>query len=220
MGYIVMKCDIDLQNYNYICTPCDRCSPYSKENYPFNKDLDNSKALVNELKALIEELTPFKCKDPVDHRNPDIVVYAPNTSKLICRVEAKMLGSQAFMMANHYINLMPKEALVIDEPKFLHYLECKRNDPILFTNGREVPIFIVWQWLRPCPDIFNTTVFQEISALEPIYISTGGRKFQRRTADTDFVNGQRRGVIDKIHFSMKECLPIEQLIPWILTLNN
>lgn len=220
MGYVIMKCNINLLSYTYLCTPCDRCSPNSKENYPFDSDLDNSKSLVNELKVMIEASTPFKCKNPVDHRNPDIVVYNPANRELICRVEAKMLGSQAFMKAEHYINLMPKEALVIDEPKFLHYLECKRHDPIRFTNGREVPIFIVWQWLRPCPDIVDTTVFQEISVLEPIYRQTDGRKFQRRTAHNDFVDGRRLGVIDKIHFSMKECLPIEQLIPKILNLIN
>lgn len=218
MGSLTMKCNIQLQTYNYICTSCDRCSPNSIENYPFNTDLDNSTALVDELKAVIETSTPFKCKDPVDHRNPDIVVYNPNNLELICRVEAKMLGSQAFMMANHYIGLMPKEALVIDEPKFLHYLECKKTDRERFSNGREIPIFIVWQWLRPCPDIFDTTVFQEISLLEPIYNQTGGRKFRRRAANNDFVNGRRLGVIDKIHFAMKECLPIEQLIPRILSL--
>lgn len=220
MGCLSMKCNIQLQTYHYICDPCDRCSPRSKENYPFNKDLDNSKSLVSSLKAIIEKSTPFKCTDPNNHKDPDIVVYDPMNSKLICRVEAKMLGSQAFMMSNHYINLMPKETLVIDEPKFVHYLECKKRDSREFTAGREVPIFIVWQWLRPCPDIFDTTVFQEVSILEQIYIQTGGRKFQRRTANTDFVNGQRQGVIDKIHFSMKECLPIEQLISQILMLHS
>ncbi|WP_173913123.1 hypothetical protein [Acinetobacter sp. Marseille-Q1618] len=220
MGTMIMKCNINLQNYDYVCDPCDLCSPKSKGNYPFNSDLDNSKSLVNELVLMIEASTPFKCKDPVDHRNPDIVVFNPINNELICRVEAKMLGSQAFMMAQNFIGLMPKEALVIDEPKFLHYLHCKRNDPIQFTNGREVPIFIVWQWLRPCPDIYNTTVFQEISTLEPIYVRTGGRQFQRRVANNDFANGRRLGVIDKIHFSMKECLPIEQLIPRILDLIN
>lgn len=218
-----MKCNIDLQSYDYICKPCSLCSPYSKENYPFITDLDNSKELVEKLSILIENNTPFSCKPPKDHRNPDIVVYEKTKRKLICRVEAKMLASQAFMKSEELINLKPKEALVIDEPKFRHYLHCKLNDPITFkeyTDGKEIPIFIVWQWLRPCPDIYDTTVFQEISVLESIYNIYGGRKFQRKTADNDYVNGQRLGVIDKIHFSMKECLPIEQLIPRILSLNN
>lgn len=217
-----MKCDIDLQNYSYDCGECKLCKPESKKDYPFIKDLINSQNLVENLKVLIEGNTPFKCREPGEgeHENPDIEVYDLLTNQTICRVEAKMLASQAFMKSITTIGLLPKEALVVDEPKFLHYLRCKENDNAMRINRKEIPIFIVWQWLRPCPDMYDTVVFQELSVLNGIYRQTGGRNFRRAVANNDYVNGHRRGVIDKIHFSMKECLPIEHLIPWINSLNT
>ena len=42
------------------------------------------------------------------------------------------------------------------------------------------------------------------------------KKFGLKKLEVKFRHGL--GVIDKIHFAMKECLPIEQLIPRILNL--
>lgn len=194
---------------NMNCAPCDLCTPNSKNHYPFRRDLDNSEELVNTLITMIETYTPYLCTRPHNHKDPDIVVYYEKTKQLICRIEAKQLGSKAFMKSKEYIGLMPKEALVIDEPKFLHYLDCKINDDYKMQS---VPIFIVWQWLRPCPDLKGIIVYQELSILEKIYKNTGGRKFRRRTANSDFVNNQQKGIIDKIHFSRQECLPIDLLL--------
>lgn len=185
------------------------CKPYSNNHYPFKQDLDNSEELVRILVNIIETNTPYQYTRPKNHKDPDIVVYCKETKQLICRIEAKKLGSKAFMKSKEDIGLMPKETLVIDESKFLHYLDCKINDD---KNMQSAPIFIVWHWLRPCPDLFNTIVFQELSILEQIYKKTGGSKFRRRTANSDFVDHQRKGIIDKIHFSRQECLPISLLL--------
>lgn len=56
-------------------------------------------------------------------------------------------------------------------------------------------------------------VFQEIDELERLRRLYGYvRAFRRRTGANDYQNGIRMGVIDKYHFSIRECEPIEKLV--------
>lgn len=167
--------------------------------------------LVNELKKFITESTGFKCLDTEVHQNPDLLVL-DNKDNLIARVEAKYLEGKAFMKVAQMIkdHLYPKEALVVDEPKLKSYFECKTRD--LEKYKREIPIFVVWKYDRPCADVGGICIYQEVNELRRIYNEKGAsRAFRRRTGQGDFVDGRRMGVIDKFHYSITECKSIEQL---------
>lgn len=201
------------------CGMCRTCTARSKLDYPFDRDLKNSDELVAALEKLIEANTPFQCERTTVHKNPDLVVVKKDDRKtLVCRVEAKMLEGFAFMKAETLLpdRLKPKETLVVDLPKLLHYFECQEAD--VREHGRKVPIFVVWKFDRPCRDIGGITVFQEISELKSIFDSQGmGRYFGRATVASDLRHGVKLGITDKYHFSLRECRPIEELIPALVS---
>jgi hypothetical protein len=215
-----MQCKVDLKKLtteNLECGSCTICQARSKLNYPFVRDLKTSNELVNAIKVYIEKNTEFKCNETTIQKNPDLcVVDIKHDDQLICRVEAKFLEGFAFMMAERYLgdHLKPKETLVVDEPKLLSYFECKTNDHR--QQGHDIPIYVVWKFDRPCRDLGGITVFQEVLKLKAIYEARGNkRSFERKTVDTDIVAGVKQGITAKYHFSIKECLPIEELIPTI-----
>lgn len=196
------------------CGLCRKCLGVSKFDYPFEKDLRNSDDLVQELIAYIEAYTPYVCKTTTVHKYPDINVFSDSDcTRLICRVEAKYLEGQAFMQAKQRIGLYPKETLIVDYPKFLSYMECKEQDR---NSGMDIPIYIVWKFDRPCEDVGGIAIFQEIDVLYEIVREYGnGRAFQRRSSFNDYTDGARLGIVDKYHFSIRECEPIELLIDTI-----
>lgn len=185
--------------------------PTSALHYPFTRDLRNSFEFSNALKKFISETTGLQCFDTKIHKEPDLLLYNQN-NELLARIEAKFLEGKAFMKVGNLLSdkLYPKEVLVVDEPKLLSYFECKQNDSTNFN--KEIPLFVVWKFDRPCSDVGGITLFQEIDVLKDIYLDKGAsRKFTRRTAASDFNSGRRMGVIDKYHYSITECMPIEIL---------
>lgn len=201
------------------CGSCQICAARSKLDYPFDRDLKNSNELVVALETFIEANTPFKCERTTINKNPDVVVVKHNGRKImVCRVEAKMLEGFAFMKAESMLpdKLKPKETLVVDLPKLVHYFDCMDIDSRV--RGRNIPIFLVWKFDRPCHDIGGITVFQDLAELKRIYDSRGlGRYFGRATVASDMRDGVKMGVTDKYHFSLRECRPIEELIPAIMS---
>lgn len=223
----LLKCGINLSGLSdkdIACGVCDICIAKSKLNYPFQRDLKTSQQLVEALKTYIETNTAYKCRNTKIDKNPDIVVFeivdiTKPKGVLVCRVEAKMLEGYAFMKAEHLLgdHLKPKETLVVDEPKLISYFECVDND--LRDHGKSVPIYIVWKFDRPCADLGGITVFQEIKILKGIYEKRGNnRSFERKTVESDIVDGVKRGITGKYHFSIRECRPIEELIQEINSL--
>lgn len=217
----MLRCNINLSSLSqedFICGECKACEPISKLNYPFERDLATSKDLVAALSTIIKNITKYKCIGPEIVKNPDIrVIDIENGNKIICRVEAKYLGGKAFMKTKEILTdkLEPKETLVVDEPKLLSYFDCKENDFKVYN--RNIPIYIVWKFDRPCTDYGGITVFQEISILKRIYETHGrNRAFERKTGTGDITNGQKMGITTKYHFSLRECRSIEELISEIL----
>lgn len=213
----MLHCHIDIRKLtdsDLECGACDICKARSKLNYPFDKNLKSSDELVRALEVFIEANTGYKCERTKIDKNPDIVVVKIREKLiLICRVEAKMLEGFAFMKAESILGdkLKPKETLVVDLPKLLHYFKCKEIDSI--QRKRDIPIFIVWQFDRPCADLGGITVFQEITELKRIYDARGAaRSFTRKTVESDINFGQKLGVTDKYHFSLRECRPIEEIV--------
>lgn len=216
----MLKCGIsivDLEEKDFSCNNCKTCTPTSKLVYPFDRDLFNSRGLVNELKKYIHEKTGCFCKDTDIDKNPDIDVFVDSEMKnLICRVEAKYLEGKAFVKSKQYIGIQAKETLVVDKPKLLSYFKCKSDDR---KKNKEIPIFVVWKFDRPCEDIGGITIFQEIDKLKEIYDTCGSkREFERKSTQSDMVGTQKRGITEKYHFSIRECRPIEEIVNEIIKL--
>ena len=214
----MLTCRVDLSQLDddsLQCGECRKCKGESKLDYPFEKDLHTSKDLVNELIKYVKENTPYLAKETLINKNPDINIYKDEShQELLCRIEAKFLEGQGFMTAKATIGLHPKETLVVDEPKLQSYFACKENDR---KAGKNIPIYVVWKFDRPCDDVGGIAVFQEIDILHQIYQECGDtRKLRRATGKNDFQNGVQMGITEKYHFSIKECEPIERLIPTIM----
>ena len=197
-----------LRDEDVMCRDCAICGGRSRFDYPFDKDLQNSDDFVRELMSFITYFTGLRCAKTTIDKNPDINVF-DEYGDILCRVEAKYLEGQAFMKSKYMVGLFPKETLVVDEPKLDSYVACKENDR---NEGRNVPIFVVWKFDRPCRDIGGITVYQEIDTLERLRQYYGrSRAHDRKVASNDFNNGTKYGVTKKYHFSIRECEPIETL---------
>jgi hypothetical protein len=211
---MALNCKADLRdnsNWSKECGTCNKCSPVSALQYPFERDLENSKMLIEEIKEFIHNTTGLFCRETEELKKPDLIVEDAN-DKLIARVESKFLEGKAFMKVDKMLedSLKPKETLVVDEPKLLSYFSCKEDDSKRLEHS--IPIFVVWKFDRPCYDVGGICVYQEIDILRVIYSDKGARrKFRRKTASSDYVSGERMGIIDKYHFSISECKPIESL---------
>ena len=218
----MLSCKVDLKKLDDAglrCGDCKKCLGRSKLDYPFVRDLRNSDDLVKELMRYVEENTGYVCRRTKIDKNPDINVYKDKScQELLCRIEAKFLEGQAFMKAKTKLGLYPKEALVVDEPKLLSYFQCKDSDR---RAGKNIPVFVVWRYDRPCDDVGGIVVFQEIDELRRLHSLYGdSRAFCRRIGENDYQNGARMGVIDKYHYSLRECEPVEALIPMINKIEN
>lgn len=210
----MLECSIDLSRLSIEdlkCGVCNICKPTSKLVYPFERDLLNSDDFVKEMMKYIKEKTGCFCDKTRIDKNPDINVFVDQEkTNLICRVEAKYLEGKSFVKSKQFLGLEAKEALVVDKPKLLSYIECRANDR---KNGKDIPIFVAWKYDRPCNDVGGITVFQEIDKLQEKYLKFGSkREFERKTTPSDINDGIKKGITAKYHFSITECKPIEELI--------
>lgn len=207
----MLDCKVDLSSLtdaDMECGDCKVCAGRSKFDYPFTRDLKNSDDLVRAIMQYIALKTRLTCKKTTIDKNPDINVFDED-GNIICRIEAKYLEGQAFMKSKEQISLYPREALVVDEPKLDSYVECKQRDRL---SGKEIPIYVVWKFDKPCADLGGITVFQEVDELDRLRRMYGRlRAYERKLASTDFSNGVKLGVTKKYHFSIRECMPIEEL---------
>lgn len=211
----MLSCSVNPKEIPLLCGSCHKCLGRSKLDYPFTRDLFNSDDLVQELMRFVAQTTGCSCSPTKINKNPDIDVFSKD-GRLICRIEAKYLSGQAFMKSKQFIHLYPRESLAVDEPKLQSYLERKAQDR---ADGKDIPIFVVWKFDRPCDDIGGIAVFQEIDILRQIYLKNGSsRSFERKSSFNDYQNGTKLGITKKYHFSIRECEPIEDLPARILAL--
>ncbi len=210
----MLECKVDLRSLARECGNCRKCRAVSKGSYYFDKDLKDSTVLVLQLEDLIQSQTPYSCCGPEIHKDPDIRVFRPDGT-LLCRIEAKMLNDKPFMKVHELLpghDLFPKETIVVDTPKLDSYLKRRAEEPT-------IPIFVVWTLGRLCEGLYGSTVFQNVDILGQIRRQKGdARVFRRRPGKGDFVNGKQMGIIQKYHFSVRECRPIEELVEVILNL--
>lgn len=212
-----LDCTIDLSSIDKQCGKCRACSSQSVSDYHFVEDLRNSDAFVAALKEYISKSTPFTCTGPEQVKYPDIRVL-DMAGNLVCRVEAKLLKDKPFMTVNKALSghdLFPKETIVVDLPKLTSYFEIRHKD------GSDIPTFVAWHLIRPCPDIGTITIFQNLNVLKEIYNQHGEeRTFIRQPKDGDYTNGRQLGIITKFHYSITECRPIEEIIQDICSLRK
>lgn len=129
--------------------------------------------------AYITQFTMLKCKKTTIDKNPDINVLDED-GNILCRVQAKYLEGQAYMKSKSEVGLFPKEALVVDEPKLDSYVACKNSDRDM---GKDVPIFVVWKFDKPCEDVGGITIFQEVDTFDRLRQEYGRlRAYERKLA--------------------------------------
>ncbi len=207
-----MVCPIDISNLNkdsFKCGSCNICENKESNGVgQFNSDLSDAKIFEEELKNFIVKQTGLTHIESIKHKNADLSFY--KRGQLICRVEAKLLKGKAPIFMKKIIQLEGKETLVVDEPKFEHYLKTKKEDNNKNVNF-EIPTFIVWRFDRPCEDFGGITIYQELDILNEIIENNPQRKFERKTNENDMKNGKKLGVTRKIHFSISETKPIWKL---------
>lgn len=216
-----MKCFVDIRNLkesDFKCGSCNICSEDYKDRIGnFKDDLNNARAFENELKDYVMSRTGLDFVESKNYKNADLAFS--KRGQLICRVEAKLLNGKAPVFMKKIVGLEGKEMLVVDEPKFEHYVKKSEEDN-LSNFAINIPTFVVWQFNRPCEDFGGITVFQDLNKLKSSIEANPKRKFERKTNEKDIQDGIKLGVTKKFHFSISETEPIWRLTESIFVAIN
>lgn len=105
-------CLSELNDEKLKCGLCHKCDGKLKLDYPFERDLLNSDDLVKELMEYVEHNTIYKCKKTEIDKYPDINVYRDSSCReLVCRIEAKFLEGQAFIIDKYHYSIRECEPI-------------------------------------------------------------------------------------------------------------
>jgi len=198
----------ELSSYIYECNSCPtRCDGISKGVYDFERDVQFSEAIENEIIKNINqnnsELFAYKTKKD---GYPDIEIISKSSiTKPIAYLEIKV-QSRTFMSVE---KLLPQSNLKPSETLALNLSDLERYFKVFQTEN--TPIFILWCLKnRPCINRNNENIFfyQNIVELEKLRIKDNYnlRKFKRATGIGDIVNGEHKGVLINYHFSINELI--------------
>jgi hypothetical protein len=188
------------------CAICPtRCDGRSKSAYVFEDDVALSEAAEDWLAGhLGDALDVDVYKAPAQrHGLPDLALIRGD--RVLARVEVKAQG-RAFMAVQR---LLPEADLLPYETVALNLSDIKRYAAQYRLDG--VPLFIIWRVKRPC--LGEGYWGQHIAPL----IAIGNRyrdhrTWRRASTDSDYVDGEHKGVVVNYHFSLKELLPLEALV--------
>ncbi len=188
------------------CTICPtRCDGRSKRAYIFEEDVALSEAAEEWLAGhLADALAVDVYRAPAQrHGLPDLALIRGD--RVLARVEVKAQG-RAFMAVQR---LLPQADLLPYETVALNLSDIKRYAAQYRLDG--VPLYLIWRVKRPC--LGEGYWGQPIGPLMAI----GDRYRERRTwrrasTDSDYVDGEHRGVTVNYHFSLKELLPLAELV--------
>ena len=203
-------------NYSekFNCSICKtRCDGRSKAAYNFEDDIAISRADELFVIEKIQRETGLRVIDTeaTEHGLPDLEVWKED--KLICRVEVKHQG-RAFMSIRRLLpqsKLMPYETIALNLSDLLRYFEQNKQD--------KLPSFIVWHVIRPC--IGDIYIGNDLRILNKSYETfKNKRTFRRSSTNSDYVNGQHKGVTVNYHFSIKEMIPFDEIISIIGSLSK
>ncbi len=193
-------------NCSVCATPCD---PHSKTAFIFEDDVVASENAEKELSDyLVKILGVDIIKTPPEvHGLPDLEVnYA---GVCIARVEVKAQG-RAFMSV---ANKLPKANLLPYETVALNLSDLERYIKKFHAEEQTIPYYIAWRVTRPC--LRNAPVWRgnDLPTLERIYRTyRTNRRFTRKSTPSDYVNGEHKGVTVNYHFSLRELLPVADMV--------
>lgn len=194
------------------CAICPtRCDGRSKSAYIFEDDVAASEAAEDWLaEHLASVLAVDVYKAPArSHGLPDLALIRGD--RVLARVEVKAQG-RAFMAVER---LLPDAELRPYETIALNLSDIKRYAAQYRANN--VPTFLIWRVRRPC--LGEGYWGQGIEALIEIGNHfRDARTFRRASTDSDYVDGQHRGVTVNYHFSLRELLPLETLLEQLRSL--
>jgi hypothetical protein len=187
------------------CGRCrTRCDGRSKLAYVFDDDVQKSEAVEASLAArLSSQLGVDVVKTAAQaHGLPDLEVACGG--QLISRVEVKVQG-RAFMAVQRllpYAGLRPYETVALNLSDLQRYIELYQRE--------RVPLFLVWHVRRPC--LGEGYWGAPITALERLWRRYGERRqFRRKSAPSDYVDGQHKGVVVNYHFSLNELESLDEV---------
>lgn len=201
---------IDLEfNPTFNCSICpNRCDGRSKTEYVFKDDVALSEEAEDwVLNHLVGSLgLDAKKTQPEAHGLPDIEVF--RNTKFVGRIEVKAQG-RAFMAVNRLLpegNLLPYETVALNLSDLERYIALQTDEAI--------PLFVVWRVRRPC--LGEAYWGSDVKVLGRLLNQYGSkRRFRRRSTPSDYVGGVHKGVTVNYHFSLKELLELEDLVPQI-----
>lgn len=188
------------------CDICPtRCDGRSKSAYIFDDDVAASEAAEDWLAEQIAAVLDVDVyKAPAQRRGlPDLALIRGD--RVLARVEVKAQG-RAFMAVER---LLPDADLRPYETVALNLSDIKRYAAQLRSSG--VPTWLIWRVKRPC--LGEGYWGQNLEALIEIGNHyRDARTFRRASTDSDYVDGEHRGVTVNYHFSLRELLPLEVLL--------
>lgn len=195
-----------ISEYKYDCFTCPTpCDGKSKAVYDFEKDVQFSEAIENEIIAKINKTYPnlFAFKTKKDGY-PDIEIISKSSLiKPIAFIEIKV-QSRTFMSIEKLLpnsNLKPSETLALNLSDLERYFKVYENE--------QIPTFIIWCLKnRPCINNNNEDLYfhQNLTELQKIRLNDNlnYRKFRRARGIGDIVDGIHKGVLVNYHFSIRE----------------
>jgi hypothetical protein len=189
------------------CAICPtRCDGRSKGAYIFEDDVALSEGAEDWLLSyLAQTLGCTVRKAPAQrHGLPDLEIM--RGGQVAARVEVKAQG-RAFMAVQR---LLPQASLLPYETVALNFSDLKRYAAQYRANP--LPTFIVWRVKRPClGEGYWGQRLDVLMAIGNRYRHT--RTFRRASTASDIVDGEHKGVVVNYHFSLRELLPLAELLP-------
>ena len=192
---------------HFNCDLCPtRCDGRSKSAYVFEDDVALSEAAEEWLAGYLADKLRIDVyrAPPRRHGLADLALIRGD--RVLARVEVKAQG-RAFMAVQR---LLPHADLLPYETVALNLSDIKRYAAQYRMDG--LPLVLIWRVKRPC--LGEGYWGQHI---EPL-IEIGNRYreqrvWRRASTDSDYVDGEHRGVTVNYHFSLRELLPLEDLLP-------
>lgn len=188
------------------CDGCPtRCDGRSKSAYIFEDDVALSEAAEDWLAGhLADALAVDVYKAPPRRRGlPDLALL--RRDRVLARVEVKAQG-RAFMAVQRLLphaDLLPYETVALNLSDIKRYAALYRMDAM--------PLFLIWRVKRPC--LGEGYWGQHIEPLLEIGNRyRDQRTWRRASTDSDYVEGEHRGVTVNYHFSLRELLPLDELL--------
>jgi hypothetical protein len=199
---------IKIGSYKYDCSVCEtRCDSKSKNEYIFDRDVDFSEEIENEVINFINSTYQNLIAQKTFKREyPDISIQRKNNLAYpLFFIEVKV-QQRTFMSIEYQLynsGLLPSETVALNLSDLERYFEIKDRE--------QKPIFITWCLMnRPCINGINPVnkkfFSQEIEILKKIRHEdkNNSRRFRRASGEGDVVDGEHRGVVVNYHFSLNE----------------